>query len=408
MKSMKSLLIVCDGMGDRLTNGNTPLDLADKPNMDIIARKGINGIMDTVRTGIRPGSDTSHLSLFGYDPFEVYTGRGPFEAYGAGLNLKRGDIALRCNFATLKNGKVIDRRAGRDELGLEELTRELDGIKIDDTKIIFKKCTGHRAVLILRGKNLSAMISDTDPEEIDMPPAKSIPLDQNQDSKRAAEILNKFTKMSQKIFADHKVNKKRIAQGKLPANIVLSRGAGIDPNLISFESKYRLKAACISATSLIIGVCKAIGMNIIEVEGATGHVDSNIANKAFAAIEALKNYDFVYLHIKGTDEASHDGNFDSKKKMIERVDKEVIGPILNNIDLKNTTIVLTADHSTPLSIRQHSADPVPIAILGDVRTDSVTKFSERSCANGGLKRICGRYLMDIILDLSNRARLFGA
>jgi len=405
---MKSLLIICDGMGDRLIEGKTPLEVADKPNMDIIAREGINGIMDTVRAGIRPGSDTAHLSLFGYDPFKVYTGRGPFEAYGAGLNLEKGDIAIRCNFATLKDGKIIDRRAGRDELGLEKLTNELDGIEIDNVRIIFRRCKGHRAVLIFKGEDLSSMISDTDPEELNVPPNKSTPLDGNPDSKRTAEILNKFTMMSQKILSDHEVNKERIKQGKLPANVVLARGAGIKPELTSFENKYGIKGACISATSLIIGVCRASGMDIIEVEGATGHVDSDITKKAEATINALKHYDFVFLHIKGTDEASHDGNFDLKKKMIERIDKEVIGPILDKVDLEDTTIVLTADHSTPVGIRQHSADPVPIAILGDVRTDSVKKFSERDCSKGGLNRICGRYLMDTILDLSDKARLFGA
>ena len=393
-------------MGDRLTKGETPLEAANKPYMDRIARKGITGVMDTVRTGIRPGSDTAHLSLFGYDPFKTYTGRGPFEAYGAGLDLKKGDVAVRCNFATLKEGKIIDRRAGRYEFGLKELTKELKGIGIDDVETIFKQCKGHRAVLILKGDNLSSEISDTDPEGLGIPPSKSIPLDNNPDSERTAEILNEFTVMSQKILSGHEVNKERMKKGKLPANIVLVRGAGLKPELPSFESRYGVKGVCISATSLIIGVSRATGMDIIEVKEATGHVDSDIGRKAEAAINALKEYDFVFLHIKGTDEASHDGDFNSKKEMIERIDKEVLKPILNKVI--DTTIALTADHSTPVGIRQHSADPVPVAILGDVRTDSVKKFSERECAKGGLNRICGRYLMDIILDLSDKAKLFGA
>ncbi len=143
MKS-KILLIVCDGMGDRLIDGRTPLEAAKKPNMDRISAKGINGIMDTVGVGIRPGSDTSHLSLFGYNPFEVYTGRGPFEAAGAGIEMKTGDIALRCNFATIKDGKISDRRAGRDEYGLDELSRDIDGMRIQGTELIFKRCKGHR------------------------------------------------------------------------------------------------------------------------------------------------------------------------------------------------------------------------------------------------------------------------
>ena len=404
----KILLIVCDGMGDRLTKGKTPLEAALTPNMDRLAEKGITGIMDTVGAGIRPGSDTSHLSLFGYDPFQVYTGRGPFEAHGAGLDLSCGDVAFRANFASLKGGIIVDRRAGRDEEGLEELAKALNGMEIDGAKVVFKRCMGHRAVIVFKGRDLSCAVSETDTEEVGVKPNKSLPLDDNPKSKRTADVLNKFTEKARKILDESLVNKARIAKGKLPANVVLARGAGMEPEMVSFEQKYGIKAACVSATSLVMGVCKALGMDVIEVAGANGHVDSDIGNKAAAAIKALKAYDFVFLHIKGTDEASHDGKFEGKKKMIERIDAEVIGPVLKRVDLKNTTVALTADHSTPLSIRQHSADPVPLAILGDVRTDDVRRFGERACAKGGLNRICGRSLMGILLDVSNRAKLFGA
>lgn len=408
---MKILMIVCDGLGDRpLKEGKTPLEKAEKPYMDYIAENGICGIMDTVAQGIRPGSDTSHLSLFGYNPYEVYTGRGPFEALGAGLNLKKGDVAFRCNFATIKeDGKIIDRRAGRQEYGLNELTKSLDRIKIDNVKIKFKRCAGHRAVLIFQGRDLSPKVSDVDHEGESSKKTKyriSIPLEKTKEARRTAEILNKFTEFSKKILSKHSVNKERISKGMLPANIILSRGAGVMPKITPFKERYNMRAVGISAVSLITGVCRAVGMDTIKVKGATGHFDSNIHAKAEAAIKALKSYDLVFLHIKGADELSHDGNFYGKVKMIERIDKEVIKLIIEKV--KNTTIVLTADHSTPCSIRQHSADPVPIAILGDVRTDDVKKFSERDCAKGGLNRICGMNLMNLLLDLSNRAKLFGA
>lgn len=405
---MKSLMIVCDGLGDRLTDGRTPLEAAKTPNMNFMAKEGICGIMDTVGTGIRPGSDTSHLSLFGYDPFQVYTGRGPFEAHGAGLDLEKGDVAFRANFASMKDGVVVDRRAGRDEEGLDELSGELSGMEFDGVRVIFKRCAGHRAVIVFRGKDLSCAVSETDTDEVGVPPGKSVPLDKDPRSKRTADVLNKFTERASQILEKSAANGKRISEGKLPANVVLARGAGMEPALESFERKYGIKAACVSATSLIIGVCKALGMDVIAVPEANGHVDSNIGKKAEAAIKALERYDFVFLHIKGTDEASHDGRFDAKKEMIERIDKEVLGPILTRVDLKTTTIVLTADHSTPLRLKQHSADPVPLVILGDVRTDDVTNFSERSCAKGGLLRICGRSLMGILLDLGGRSKLFGA
>ncbi|MBN2250659.1 MAG: 2,3-bisphosphoglycerate-independent phosphoglycerate mutase [Candidatus Altiarchaeota archaeon] len=405
---MKTLLIVCDGLGDRLTNGKTPLEAASTPNMDRLASKGICGIMDTVQAGIRPGSDTSHLSLFGYDPFTTYTGRGPFEAHGAGIDLKCGDVAFRANFASMKDGKVIDRRAGRDEEGLEELSKTLEGMVIDGVEVLFKRGKGHRAVIVLRGEGLSSRISDTDPEDTNVAPNKSKPLDDDPKSRKTAEVLNKFTEKAADILSKNDANKKRIAAGKLPANMVLARGSGIEPDIRPFREKYGLSAACVTGTTLIKGVCRSLGMEVIEVPGATGHVDSAIGKKTDAAIKALEAHDFVFLHIKGTDEASHDGKFDEKKGMIERVDKEVIGPILDKVDAEKTTVVLTADHSTPIGIKQHSADPVPIAIIGDVRTDDVKKFDERSCARGGLNRICGRNLMDILLDLSNRSKLFGA
>lgn len=403
---MKSLFIVCDGLGDRLTNGKTPLEAAKTPNMDLLAMNGITGIMDPVRVGIRPGSDTSHLSLFGYDPFKLYTGRGPFEAAGAGIKLKEGDIACRCNFASMKDGRINDRRAGREEEGLDQLARDIEKITVKGVKLIFKRCQGHRAVLVIRGKSLSPHITDTDPEETGVPPNKSKPIDGKKDSAKTADILNEFTRKTIEILSNHQVNSKRIGNGKPPANVVLCRGTGINPHLEPFKRKYGMKGACISATTLITGVCRAVGMDGITVKGANGHTDSNIGAKAKAAIKALKKYDFVFLHIKGADEASHDGNFQAKREFIERIDSEVIAPILK--EAKDTTIILTADHSTPISVRQHSADPVPIAILGDVRTDSVKKFTERDCAKGGLGRICGINLMGIILDLGDEAELFGA
>jgi len=403
---MKCLMIVCDGLGDRLTEGKTPLEAAETPRMDRFAKQGICGIMDTVRAGIRPGSDTSHLSLFGYDPMTVYTGRGPFEAAGAGLQMQDDDVAFRCNFATVVNGKIVDRRAGRAEHGLDALAEEIAKIKIKGVEVFFRKCAGHRAVVVFRGEKLSCRVRDTDPDVTDVPPVLSCSLDGKIDSKNTAKILNEFTMRSMEILAAHPMNKERVSRSFLPANIILCRGGGSRPHLDSFKDKYGMTAACVAGTTLIKGVCKSVGMDIIEVKGATGHIDSDICAKAQTAIEALKSYDFVFLHIKGTDEASHDGRFDLKRKMIERIDAEVVALALEWV--KDTVIVLTADHSTPLSIRQHSADPVPIAIIGDVRSDDVSRFTERDCAKGGLCRICGRDLMNIILDLADRAKLFGA
>lgn len=399
---MKTVLIVCDGIGDRLKNGKTPLEAAHKPNMDEISKRGINGIMDTIAPGVIPGSDTAHLSIFGYDAYKYYTGRGPFEALGAGVELDADDISFRCNFGSIQEGMIVDRRAGRDEYGLDKLSELLD-FEIDGVKVVFKKSSGHRAVLVFKGSNLSEKISETDPEELNSPARKSFPLDETKEAKFTSKILNEFTERAYRVLEKSEINKERIKAGKLPANIVLARGSGKLGKLECFEKKYGFKGACVAGVNLIKGVSRAVGLDILEVEGANGHVNSNIKGKVEKTIEALNSYDFVFLHIKGTDEISHDGNFEGKVNMIEKIDHE-IGELLN-LDI---TLALTADHSTPVTVKEHTADPVPIAVSGDVRTDLVEKFGERTCARGDLGRISGINLANILFDISKKSKKFGA
>lgn len=412
MDQKKIVLLICDGMADRPDknhNNKTPLEVADKPNMDKIARDGICGIMNTIGYGIPPGSDTAHLALLGYDPYEYYTGRGPFEALGAGLNLSKDDVAFRCNFATAekKDNKlfITDRRAGRSEFGLKELGSLLN-FQIDDVDVIFKTSSGHRGVLVLRGKNLSERVSDSDPHtegEI----KEVVPLDSTDSSKRTAEILNKFTKKAYEILNNSEIQNERVKRGMLPANIVIARGAGKMREIPKFSKKYGMRGSGIAGVNLVKGVCRAVGMDVIEVSGATGHVDSNIEGKIDACIKELKEdkHDFILINFKGTDEISHDGNFEGKVKMIERIDK-AIGKLLD--ENLNATIALTADHTTSVTLKEHSGDPVPIAIIGDVRTDEISKFTERECAKGGLGVIKGCDLLNILMDLSRRGKKFGA
>lgn len=406
MDKTKIALIICDGIGDRLTEGKTPLEEANKENFDEISKKGINGLMYAIAPGIAPGSDTAHLSILGYDPYKYYTGRGPFEALGNDMELLPDDIAFRANFSTLKNGKIIDRRAGREEYKLDELSKLLN-FEIGNVKAIFKKSSGHRGVLILRGKNLSPNISETDPEEINVPVKKSVPLDNTKEAKFTAEILNKFSEESYKILNNSEIQKERIEKGMLPANAIVLRGVGKLGRIENFKEKYNLNGVCVAGVNLIKGVAKAVNLKIVEVEGANGHPNSNINGKFETAIKLLKdeNIDFAFIHIKGIDEISHDGNFEGKVKMIERVDKS-LGILLN--ENLNLTIALTGDHSTPVTVREHTADPVPIAILGDVLTDDVKKFTERECAKGYLGHIRGMDLMNILINISNRYKKFGA
>lgn len=406
---MKIFLIICDGLGDRPIEelgDKTPLQCSQHPNFDYFARNGINGIMDIIAPGIRPGSDTSHLALLGYDPFKDYTGRGPVEAVGLGIELEDEDIAFRCNFATVDEElRVIDRRAGRIKSGTKELSKALNSIHIEGIDILFKEAVEHRGVLIFRGKGLSAELTDVDPhfEGLKVSEAKSL----SENAKRTAELLNRFVSESYKVLKEHPVNKRRVKEGKLPANIILPRSGGKTPKLESIESKYGLKSACISGLTLIKGVCKLAGMDVPDVKGATGGLDTDMIAKAEKALSELETHDLVLMNIKAPDIPGHDGDYKGRIEVIERLD-EMLGFVRESI-AENVLIALTADHCTPVTVRNHSGDPVPITIYGKgVRVDNVKRFDELSNAQGGLGRIRGRDLIPIMLDLTNRAEKFGA
>jgi len=399
------LLVILDGIGDRFVSklNGTVLQYAKTGNLDFFAKTGINGIMDPIAPGIRPGSDTAHLALLGYDPYKVYTGRGPFEAAGIGIKLSPGDVAFRCNFAAVDEKLVVkDRRAGRIKNGTHELATSVDGMKIDDVKIIFREAVEHRGVLVLRGKALSSNLSDVDPHKNNVKIHEAKALSGN--AEKTADILNRFVKESYSILKNHPVNIKRNRNNLPPANIILPRGAGIFPKMESINEKFKLSSACIAGISLVKGVCRLAGMNIIDVKGATGGVDTNIDAKIKAAMSALNKYDFVVVNIKAPDLFGHDGDVFGKVKIAEKIDK-ALKPLKDVDCLK----IFTADHSTPVTVKNHSADPVPLTITGkNIRVDDVKHFDEISCAKGALGRITGKDLMNIALDLTNRAEKFGA
>jgi 2,3-bisphosphoglycerate-independent phosphoglycerate mutase len=408
---MKGIIMIVDGMGDRPIKEigyKTTLEAAVTPNMDMMAENGICGIMDPIKPGIRPGSDTSHISILGYDPYKVYTGRGPFEAAGVGVDVLPGDIAFRCNFSTADdNGIIIDRRAGRIREGTEDLAASINGIKLDDdVEVIFKESTGHRAVLVLRGEGLSDQISDADPKHDGNAPKIVVALDGSKEANKTANIVNKIVAKSYEILKDHPLNLKRINSGEPPANIIIPRGAGAVPEVQPFGEKYGLKPVCIAETGLIKGIAKIAGMELVDIEGATGGIDTDLENIKNGILEtASKDFDFILINVDGADEAGHDGEMVEKIKFIEKVDS-VVGELMQ---LNDVYFILTADHSTPISTMDHTGDPVPIVISGpEIRTDDVKYFNERSAAKGGLCRIRGNNIMDILMDLMNLSSKFGA
>jgi 2,3-bisphosphoglycerate-independent phosphoglycerate mutase len=408
----KALLLIADGLGDRPIAGlgdKTPLEATEKPNLDKLAAEGECGIMDPIAPGIRAGSDTSHLAILGYDPYKYYTGRGPFEAAGIGMDVKRGDVAFRCNFTTVDENMVVtDRRAGRISSGTDQLAAAVDGMEIDGVQVIFKESVAHRGALVLRAPGLGANVTDTDPHHESAKVLKCEPIDPNDEaSANAAKVVNEFVGRSYRILKDHPVNRERIAQGLNPANIILPRGAGIGPHMESFEAEYGLKAACVAETGLIDGVARYVGMDIAHAAGATGGADSDLISMAKAIVERLHTFDFVLCNVKGADVGGHDGDPQVKIDMIAKLD-EMVAYLRANLPA-DTYIVLTADHSTPCAVKDHSGDPVPIVFHGNgVRSDSCVHFDERSAAAGGVHRIRGIDVTKILTQLMNVQEKFGA
>jgi 2,3-bisphosphoglycerate-independent phosphoglycerate mutase len=405
----KILMIILDGLADRPVadlGDKTPLQAADRPNLNWFAENGMCGLMDPIAPGIRPGSDTSHLAILGYDPHEVYTGRGPFEAAGVGLSLEPGDVALRCNFGTIdKEGLVRDRRAGRIREGTSEIAKDLDGLAIEGVDTTFKEGTDHRAVLILKGDGLSPKVTDVDPHAVGVRYQVCQPL--VPEASRTADIVNEFVEESKKILENHQVNKKRLENGELPANIILPRGSGVYPHIQSLEEKYGLKSAVVGGVTLVKGICKVAGMVTLSVTGATGGLDTDMIAKGKAAIEALSSYDLVFLNIKAADICGHDGDADGKVNVIQRIDKMMA--VIRSEFPDDAILAVTSDHTTPVAVGDHAGDPVPLLIYGKgIRVDGVTEFDEISVTKGILGRIRGSELMPILLNLSGRAEKFGA
>lgn len=402
----KLFMIVLDGLGDRpndALNGRTALQAAYRPNLNHLSSIGLNGLMAPISDGLRVGSDTSHLSLLGYNPLEVYSGRGPFEAMGLGMEVKSGDVAFRANFATRnKDNIIVDRRAGRISVGTNELA-ELLNMEIDGIKFYVKEGVEHRAALVMRGANLSDKVTDSDPHSVGLPPSKVKAL--SEEAEFTAMVLNKFLQKSREILTENKINIERENNGEMPANEILIRGPGKAPLIQPFSEKFGLKGACVVGIPMIAGICNLVGMEVIKFKGATGRVDTDYDGKVKAAIEALKDHDFVLMNIKAPDIAGHDGDPLLKRDVIEKIDRALID--LKDI-LDDTVVVVTGDHSTPCSTKDHSGDPLPIVFATrGIRRDRAVIYDEVNSSKGAL-RISSNNVMQYLMELSDRAEKYGA
>jgi 2,3-bisphosphoglycerate-independent phosphoglycerate mutase len=397
----KAILVILDGLGD-LPTPKTPLQAAKKPNLDKLAKNGCTGLLSPLGRGIVPGSDTSHLQILGYDPNVFYCGRGPLEALGLGMKLEEGDVAFRSNFATVKNGVVVDRRAGRIKTEDARKFEKYLSTKIEDVEVMFKHSVQHRGAVILRGGGLSPGVSDTDPHE------KGEVLEchaHDEKAEKTARIVNKYMEFAREKLSEAPENKKRKKKGLPEANALLLRGAGIYTKIPSMIERFDINAACIAGGALYKGVATYIGMDVFLLIGDPSKGPEMLEAKKKAVKRALKEYDFVFIHIKATDNYSHDGDFEGKKKIIEKVDREFISELAKT----GAYLIITGDHTTPVSRREHSGHEVPILIYGkDERTDKVKKFDEISCMEGGLGHLEGKDIMPIILNLLEKAHKYGS
>lgn len=398
----KVLIAIADGVGDlpnKELNNLTPLQYAKTPTLDQLAKGGASGMMDLVKAGVPVGTDLGHLMIFGYSE-EDYPGRGPIEAAGIGLEVKSGDVAFRCNFATVDSkGEVIDRRAGRIREKTNELAKALNNLDFNGVQVIFKEATEHRAVLILRGENLSANVTDTDPRLPDKGLSYNLatPLDDSLAAKNTADILNAVLQKFHEILKDHPVNKERIKNKELPANFILTRGAGQVPDISKKTKEYGFKGACIASESTVLGVANIAGFKLISKEGMTGNLDTDVKLKANLALEALESNDVVLVHLKAPDLMGHDNNPKGKVASIEKFDELLLHIVENRPE--DTLIILAADHSTPCERKEHSGDPVPIVFNGpSIRVDRNDKYNEIDCAYGSLNRITGSDFASLYFD----------
>jgi 2,3-bisphosphoglycerate-independent phosphoglycerate mutase len=406
---MKYVLVIGDGMADYPVPelGNlTPLQVAHKPNMDSIAAKGRNGLLRTVPDGFTPGSDTAILSVLGYNPKQFCPDRGPLEAAARSIQLNENDVAFRCNLITEKDGVLVDYAAGH--ISSSEASQLIDALKATFGKhagLEFFSGLDYRHFLILRSFPYSHMVECTPPHDAVGAEVEAVlPRAKSKETVEVVNLLREAIQQSKGILESHPVNIARREVGKRPANMIWPWGGGTKPAMPSFKEKYGLNAAVISAVDLVKGIGTCAGMQIINVPGATGLADTNYEGKADAALKALEDNDFVFVHVEAPDEAGHVKDYKLKVKTIEDLDKRLVGRILRGLK-EPYAIAILPDHPTPILVGTHTRDPVPFAIQSPcIEADDVQKFDEISARKGAFGLVEKESLMSLLLSPVSSAR----
>lgn len=414
-----------DGLGDepipKLRN-QTPLEFAQTPVMDELARGGCSGLLYTVGKGIAPESDIAVISILGYSP-ETYTGRGPLEAHAAGLEVGSGDLAYRVNFATVGEGmRIVDRRVGRT-LKTEEaflLENEINNKVIldgDRALFSFKSTVGHRGVLVFYPKagELSPWVTNTDPaygrdgligvalkvfEEF---VKECKPLEGHEEDEStlvSASVTNEFIEKSHRVLAKSEINDERVRRGELAANIILTRDAGTGlPQFKTIADLYDARLGCFVEMPVERGIALLTGMDIIEVGELTGQRGRDYSLLAEKVLETMGNFDGLYVHIKGPDIPAHDGDFHEKVRVIEDIDDFFFGKLIPDVNLSETLVVITADHATSSLQKSHTSHPVPLVLSGSgIDPDGTECFGETASSHGSLGELMGNELMPLLME----------
>jgi 2,3-bisphosphoglycerate-independent phosphoglycerate mutase len=419
----KILYVVLDGLGDRpnaALGGKTPLEAADTPFLDELAQKGETGLMDTIGPGIAPESDAAVMSILGYDVDEFYTGRGPLEAHGAGMEVPDGCLAWRCNFATVdEDWKIVDRRVGRNLTDPE--ARQLaaavqNEVRLDEATFEFRHTIGHRACLVIQSLThvLSGDVDNCDPayrrhgafsvalEDPGTHVAEAKPLRDTPAAELGVRLTNQFMRRSYEVLDRHPVNQERRAEGKMPGNFILARDAGDGlPRLPPFQVRFGIHFGSLVEMPVEIGLAQLTGMGTVHVMSTADEPEKGFSDWSAKTLAALEEYDGLYVHLKGPDLFGHDGDPKGKAACVEAIDRLYFGPLVKALRLPDYVIAVTADHSTPCDIKAHSADPVPLLISsGGLEPEGALQFGESEAAKGLLGKLRGPELVPRLVAIA--------
>lgn len=387
---MKYLVLLCDGMADypmEELGGKTPMGASCTPCMDKLAKKSKIGLVKTVADNMKPGSDVANLAVLGYDPQVYYSGRSPLEAGSIGIDMKPTDVSFRCNLVTLSDEEkyedktILDYCA--DDISTEEARVLVNYLAehFDNDEFRLYAGVSYRHCLIWDNGTLDVGTL-TPPHDITGKPIKEyLPTHKN------AEKLFEMMKKSYDLLKNHPINRARVARGKRPANSMWFWGEGVRKALMPFEEKYGIKGSIISAVDLLKGIGKFSGMNVVEVEGATGYIDTNFDGKAKAAIDEFAGgQDFVYIHVEAPDECGHRFEIENKKKSLELIDKKVLEPVLEALEgYDDYKVLIMPDHATPLSLKTHTNDPIPFMIYHkNNEVSGCEEFTEETAKSTGI------------------------